>query len=441
MKLLRGKEPEMRSEGKLVALPVKLCEPHPDLQTRLKYDQVDALAGSVRVHGQLQPGRAVERPDGSGYWIYMGIGRLLAIKKLFEKDGEPKSYYALLDEGLPFVELFSRSMSENLKRRNLSVLEEVRSFYLASRKADEDDIVAASAKIGEEPSAVRKRIELARALGERLGKLYDIETRAGSSFQLGHLEALSKLGEEKAFYEAAAAVAFARFNVKELQAALRSNSIDKIAAGLPPWFYELFPEYAAKPEENGEAPGPGATNEAELPKDANVVSHFVMVPQRVTPPHSGEKPAEISTAAAKASASQPPAGVTFKERLSFVECPHCGAQNPFELKEDSELTLIRFQGSAVPKKDAAAPEGSFRRSCTCVSDECGREFWLWGALVDGEVRAETRRKDEEGWFPLPRKSPRVGSVSWSAEKRAWMVKDARDGRLYVYADDRKFAGA
>ena len=95
----------------------------------------------------------------------------------------------------------------------------------------------------------------------------------------------------------------------------------------------------------------------------------------------------------------------------------------------------------MPKKDAAAPEGSFRRSCTCVSDECGREFWLWGALVEGEVRAEARRKDEEGWFPLPQKSPRVGSVSWSAEKRAWMVKDARDGRLYVYGDDRKFAGA
>ena len=168
MKLLRGKEPEAKSEGKLVALPVKLCEPHPDLQTRLKYDQVDALAEDIRVHGQLQPGRAVEKPDGTGYWIYMGIGRLFAIKKLFEKDGEPKSYYALLDEGLPFVELFSRSMSENLKRRNLSVLEEVRSFWLASQKAKVEEIIAASSKIGEEPGMVRKRIELARVLGEKL---------------------------------------------------------------------------------------------------------------------------------------------------------------------------------------------------------------------------------------------------------------------------------
>ena len=439
MKLLRGKEPETRSEGKLVALPVKLCEPHPDLQTRLKYDQVDALAEDVRVHGQLQPGRAVERPDGSGYWIYMGIGRLVAIKKLFEKDGEPKSYYALLDEGLPFVELFSRSMSENLKRRNLSVLEEVRSFYLASRKADEDDIVAASAKIGEEPSAVRKRIELARALGEKLSRLYDVETRAGSSFQLGHLEALSKLVDERAFYQAAAAVAFARFNVKELQAALRNNSIDKIAAGLPPWFYELFPEYAAKPEEKGDGPDAGAVHKAELPEQKNVVAHFVAAPQQLPPPSPVEKPLEVSTTSSNASASQPPTGVTYKERLPFVECPHCGAQNPFELKEDAELTLIRFQGSAVPKKDAASPEGSFRRSCICVNGECGKEFWLWAALADGELRAEARRKGEEGWFPLPQKSPTVGSVSWRAERKAWMVK--ADGRLCVYGEDGRFAEA
>ena len=168
MKLLKGSK---APEGRLVALPVKLCEPHPDLQTRLKYDQIDVLAEDIRVHGQLQPGRAVERPDGTGYWVYLGIGRLLAIKALFEKEGEPKSYYALLDEGLPFLELFSRSMSENLKRRNLSVLEEVRSFWLASQKAKEDEIIAAAAKIGDDPRTVRKRMELAETLGDRLGRL------------------------------------------------------------------------------------------------------------------------------------------------------------------------------------------------------------------------------------------------------------------------------
>ena len=85
LKLLRDKPKasEPKSEGRLVALPVKLCDPHPDLQTRLKYDQVDALAADSKAHGQLQPGRAVERPDGTGYFVFMGIGWLLAVTQLF----------------------------------------------------------------------------------------------------------------------------------------------------------------------------------------------------------------------------------------------------------------------------------------------------------------------------------------------------------------------
>ncbi|MDE1852786.1 MAG: ParB N-terminal domain-containing protein [Thaumarchaeota archaeon] len=433
----------------MVALPTKLCEPHPDLQTRLKYDQVDALAEDIKVHGQLQPGRAVERPDGTGYFVYMGIGRLLAVKKLFEKDGEPKSYYALLDEGLPFVELFSRSMSENLKRRNLSVLEEVRSFYLASLKADEDEIVAASAKIGEEPSMVRKRIELARILGDKLGRLYEVERRgrAGFSFQLGHLDVLSKISDEKELYEFAAGAANAGFNVKEFQNSLKNKSIDKMVSGLPEWFGELFPEYARKEEK------------PSLPTDMNVVQHVVMAPidpreknkpDLPTPSSQGAKDDAIPDTTKQAvaisttktdptAASQPPAGVPYKESLHFAACPYCGAMTPFELKEDSELTLIRFRGAAVPEKEAVAPEGSCRTVRTCLNPVCGEEFWVWAAWVNDELRAETKRRDEEGWFRVPSGSPVVGSVTWDKSRGSWVVKEEGSGKAYAYGEDGKFA--
>jgi hypothetical protein len=36
---------------------------------------------------------AVEKPDLTGYMVYLGIGRLLAIKKSFEKYGEPSGYF------------------------------------------------------------------------------------------------------------------------------------------------------------------------------------------------------------------------------------------------------------------------------------------------------------------------------------------------------------
>lgn len=434
------KAAEAKSEGRLVALPVKLCEPHPDLQTRLKYDQVEALAKDIRAHTQLQPGRAIEKPDGTGFLIYMGIGRLFAVRKLFEEFGEPKSYFALLDEGLPFIELFSRSMSENLKRRNLSVLEEVRSYYLASQKASESEILQASEEIGEDSATVRKKIELARALGEKLGRLYEVEGKEGFSFQLGHLETLAKIIDEREFYQAAASTAFARFKVHELQASLRNRSIERVALGLPAWFEELFPEYAGKKEERQDAVVKATSETASVPEpEGPVVKHFVMAPQQANPSPPTDLP--VPSTIVKASPQQPPAGVPYKESLLFAECPYCGAYTPFEFRDDSELTVIRFEGPAVPKKDTVAPEGSFRRIRTCVSPECAKEFWLWVAEVDGEPRAETRRKDEEGWFSLPSRSPLIGSVSWSDKRHSWVVKEKASGKQYLYGEDAKLVEA
>ena len=381
------KEPEAKAEGRLVALPVKLCEPHPDLRTRLKYDQVDKLAKDIKVHGLLQPGRAVENPDGTGYWIYMGIGRLLAIKKLFEEFGEPKSYFAQLDEGLSFIDLFSRSMSENLKRRNLSLLEQERTYYQASLKANDSEIMQASGEIGEDPSMVRKKIELARALGERFGRLYEIEGKEGFSFQLGHLETLAKVTDERGFYLAAASTAFARFKVHELQASLRNRSLERVALGLPGWFGELFPEYAIERGEERKVVAQAA--EASAREAEGTAGGRSPPASRGDGPHPFAGKAAPSTGPNASSGQHPPVGVPYKDSLLFAECPYCGAYTPFEFGDRSELTVIMFDGQAVPTMDTVAPEGSFRRVRACVNPECEKEFWLWVAEVVGEPRAET----------------------------------------------------
>ena len=232
----QGKE----ASGKFVALPIRLCEPHPDLQTRLRYDQIDRLAEDIRVNGQLQPGRAVEKEDGTGYRVYLGIGRLLAVRKLFEQHGEPRSYFALLDEGLPFIELFLRSMSENLRREDLSVLEEARSYYLASRLADEDELIEAAARLGEGAAAVKRKIVVARTFGDKLERLYEIERRAGFSFQLGHLEVFAEISDERTLYETAAVTASSRFNAKEARDSLRQHSPGRLIGGVP-WFGGALP--------------------------------------------------------------------------------------------------------------------------------------------------------------------------------------------------------
>jgi hypothetical protein len=82
-----------------------------------------------------------------------------------------------------------------------------------------------------------------------------------------------------------------------------------------------------------------------------------------------------------------------------------------ELKEDSELTL-RFKGAAVPTKETVMPEGSYRTVRACPNPACGEEFWVWAAWVNDELRAETRRKNEEGWFRIPlRRIGRIGKVA------------------------------
>lgn len=437
---------KMKEEGKLAALPIRLCEPHPDLQTRLRYDQVDRLAEDIRVNGQLQPGRAVEKPDGTGYLVYLGIGRLLAIRKLFDEYGEPRSYFALLDEGLPFVELFSRSMSENLKRRNLSLLEEVRSYYLASKLVSEKELVEASSRIGEGASAVKRRIALAALFGDKLERLYDIETRAGFSFQLGHLEVLAKLDDEKAFYEMAVVIACSRFSVKEAQASVRTTSLAHLVSRLAPWFAELFPQYAQKEEARGgvataatsasknsspNATQGGAKKEGDSSRGPSSRS-------------SGSQPEGAQPNSARSGEGSPPTDVIYKEKMPFVECPYCGAQNPYELKEKSVLTLYRFEGAAVPRKDSASPEGVYRRRCACVNATCGKELWLLVSSIDGTTMAEARKNDEDGIFSLPIAKPRVGSISWSSKRHAWLVKEEGEGaaaKLYLYGEDRKFVEA
>ena len=190
----------------------------------------------------------------------------------------------------------------------------------------------------------------------------------------------------------------------------------------------------------------------------NVVQHVVLAPvnpretrQPIPSPVQETNGAAVSTTATQAdatsttkiesnAASQPPAGVPYKESLHFAACPYCGAMTPFELKEDSELTLIRFKGAAVPEKEALAPEGSYRAARKCFNPECGEEFWLWVATVEGEVMAESRKGSEEGWFSLPKEKPTVGSVSWSGERKSWVVREKGSGKEFLYGGDRKFVG-
>ena len=402
----KQQEKVAKDDWRVVALPVELCEPHPDLQTRFSYDQIDRLAEDIRVNGQLQPGRAVEKHDGTGYFVYIGRNRLLAVRRLFEKYGQPTRYFAILDDMLPFVELFSRSMSENLRSKSLSVLDEMRSYDLASKLAGEKEILRASYRIGASAEEVKRMISLAGVFGDKLKRLYDIEAKTGFSFQLGHLEVFAEASDERKLYEMAAVAAVSRFTAREVKASLRASTLSGLVDGLVPWFSELFPEY-------------GGTKIA-----------------------TGRKPKRMHK---RDGGGSPPADIPYKENMPFVECPHCGAQNPFELKERSTLTLYKFDRAAVPKKDSATPDGFYVRGGNCANEKCGKEFWLVVSSVDSPVQAELRTTiGGAGGFSMPSGRPRIGSVGWDNTRQTWLFKEKGEAgteKVYLYQEDGKFTEA
>ena len=392
--------------SKLIALPIELCQPYPGLQNRLRYDQIDRLAEDIRVNGQLQPGRVVRKRDATGYFVYIGMGRLFAVRRLFEKYGRPTRYMAILDAELPFAELFSRSMSENLRNKNLSVLDQMRSYDLASKLAGEEEVLQASCRTGESADEVTKMISLSGVFGDKLKRLDDIEVKTGFSFQVGHLEAFAEASDERKLYEMAAVAAVSRFTAREVKASLRASTLSGLVDGLVPWFGELFPEYAGTTTASGRK-------------------------LRLTRKLDG--------------GGSPPAGVPYKEDLPFVECPHCGAQNPFELKERSTLTFYKFDRTAVPKKDSVTPEGVYWGSSNCANKKCEKEFWLVVSSIDGPVRVETKGTMVwDGGFGIPSRRPRICSVSWNDVRQTWLVKEKCETgteKVYLYQEDGKFTEA
>jgi hypothetical protein len=242
-------------------------------------------------------------------------------------------------------------------------------------------------------------------------------------------------------------IACSRFSVKEAQASMRANSLAHLVSSLAPWFVELFPQYAQKEEARGSvATASTSAKKNSSPNEAQGGAKKEGGDSRGPSSHSsGSQPEGAEPNSARSGEGSPSADVTYKEEMPFVECPYCGAQNPYELKEKSVMTLYRFEGAAVPKKDSASPEGVYRRRCACVNATCGKELWLLVSSIDGTTMAEARKTDEDGIFSPPNAEPRVGSISWSSKRHAWLVREEGKGaaaaKLYLYGEDRKFVEA
>jgi len=115
-----GDEPQI-AEGDHSEVHIELIERNP-YQPRMDFDQegLNELADSIKQHGILQP--LLVRPLGDGYQLIAGERRLLAARKA-GRDTVPCRVLNISDQ-----QVFEVALEENLKRRDLNVLEKAQAF-------------------------------------------------------------------------------------------------------------------------------------------------------------------------------------------------------------------------------------------------------------------------------------------------------------------------
>jgi ParB/RepB/Spo0J family partition protein len=176
-------------------LPVERCTIHPLARIRFDYE-VDELAESIRTMGQVQPGRAVRQggPGGekASYLIYIGCRRLLACKK-----ASLKHFKAMVVGSIDEGRLQRELLTENVKRANLSVLEELNLLGNYSRRLSSLEELARD--LGLSQRLVRARVKLAILTQDKglVETLYKIERISEYRFTYLHMEKLTALEEVK----------------------------------------------------------------------------------------------------------------------------------------------------------------------------------------------------------------------------------------------------
>ncbi|MDG7012081.1 MAG: hypothetical protein JRN11_07230 [Nitrososphaerota archaeon] len=315
-------------------LPIEGCEPCPKAMMRFEYGPEDpsimALAEMILAQGQLQRGRAVPKAGGDGrkWEVYIGTRRYFAIKSLAGKPGAPAVYRAEIDYGLTEDEVITRALMENEEgqgeRKPLSVEEELAYYRLLLQDKSEDEVISICERAGKDNTTMTRSIRIARTLGsDKLRKLYEVEKKSGFRFALAHTEEFTKLPDDRTMFQVAAVTADKKFDPGAVKPEAAKELVKSVA-----WFSEVFPEYATEAPDSA-----GATADKKKGKRGT------------------SKAAEPS--------------------LDFLQCPHCGAHNPFKHKVDVTFTFLTgLRSDGIVRKKSVEPLGLFITEVECINPEC-----------------------------------------------------------------------
>jgi ParB-like chromosome segregation protein Spo0J len=433
--------PEEKSS---IGLAIGIIDVHPKFLFRFDYDDesLKSLSESIRQVGQLQPGRVVPKNDASGYLVYIGIRRFMAIKKLYSEKGEQafSRFYAIIDEGLTEAEMFARAIAENMgekgERKELSLPEEILTFGRFSKMMEGEEGAKVLRMINRDSSFLRKRLALARNLSEeRLGQLYRIEKASGFRFTIAHLEYLQRIEENRRFLLTAAIIAEARLKPNRT-----SLAEDILKQGFPKigWFQENFPE---SNEQERSAHGSQQHEEFNMPSQDVIqqvrkklqgeVSEDKVLEQ--VGKEAEEEDQEERIISAEAEATLQPSGPSstlsipstqyepptpfFEVDVLFLSCPLCGYENPCRLSTKEELTFYTLSDEGKVMKETLLPE--FFCSARHVCGGCGKEFFV---IISKEesgfgVNISDSPFDLKGLKLYPAE---LGTLTWDPKKGKWV---------------------
>lgn len=195
-----------RDARALRRVPLRDIRPDPAQPRRLfPREGIEALADSIRLHGQLSPLLLRESPDGRGFRLVSGARRLMALKRLGRAWAE-----ALV---LPAGDLESGliALVENLQREELHYLD---AADACRRLLDTQPITQAhlAAGLSVSPSALANRLRLLK-----LPEAVRDALREGNLSER-HARALLRLPDEASQLSLARLAAEQRLSVAQLEA-------------------------------------------------------------------------------------------------------------------------------------------------------------------------------------------------------------------------------
>jgi ssDNA-binding Zn-finger/Zn-ribbon topoisomerase 1 len=368
--------------AQLTTIPLNLIEPHPKLAFRFAYD-VKGLADSIRAaadentpNGQLNPGRVVLRPDGNGYYVYVGVRRYKALKLLYEttKDERFGFYTAYVDTGMTELQMFIKAKRENDEeqgeRQGLSVLEELFGITMIRDSISPDGL----------DKWLKRLIDVAARLDRsKLRKLWEIETAAPSRFRLPHLEFLCKIGSEEELYlTAATAVAF-NYAGNDMERAWEDrNSVLSLG-----WFKQMFPEIKRA--------------EAQSGGDGN--SQKNSVKEKVKP--KTKKAVE---------------GMEVHEKeVILVPCPRCGRLHMVETKGKIEATHVPEDPDGESRTEVAVSVSRVERACS----KCRGRFFAFIEHLEGRKYAAEPSVSMK--FREPKKVVEAADLRFDRKENVWQI--------------------